>query len=52
VLTSAECSYRAETLVKLAVATQLFAREMLLERAAGFRQMAEVVSRQARRITR
>jgi hypothetical protein len=52
VLTSAECSYRAETLVKLAaVATQLYVREVLLERAAEFRQIAEAISRQATRIT-
>jgi hypothetical protein len=40
---SAEYWHRAENLVKLAAAaTQLYARETLLERAAEFRQMAEV----------
>ena len=35
--TPAECWHRAETLIKLAaMATQLYAREMLLERAAEF----------------
>ena len=39
--TPEEYWYRAEALVKLAAAaTQLYAREMLLERAAEFRQMA------------
>ena len=39
--TPAECWHRAEALVKLAaLATQLYAREMLLERAAEFRRMA------------
>ena len=39
--TPAECWHRAEAMVKLAaLATQLYAREMLLERAAEFRQMA------------
>jgi hypothetical protein len=39
--TPEEYSYRAEALVKLAAAaTQLYAREMLMERAAEFRQMA------------
>ena len=39
--TSAKCWDRAEALVKLAaLATQLYAREMLLERAAEFRRMA------------
>ena len=38
--TPAECWHRAEALVKLAaLATQLYAREMLLERAAEFRRM-------------
>ena len=47
--TSAECWHRAETLVKLAAAaTQLYAREMLLERAAEFRQMAKTNSPQIR----
>ena len=41
VSTPEEYWYRAEALVKLAAAaTQLYAREMLLERAAEFRQMA------------
>ena len=45
--TSAECWHRAETLVQLAAAaTQLYAREMLLERAAEFRQMARINSPQ------
>jgi hypothetical protein len=52
VLTSAEYSYRAKTVVKLAaIATQLYAREVVLERAAEFRQIAEAISRQATRIT-
>ena len=39
--TPEEYWYRADLLVKLAaVATQLYAREMLLERAEEFRQMA------------
>ena len=39
--TPAECWHRAEALVKLAaLATQLYAREMLLERAAEFGRMA------------
>ena len=43
--TSAECWHRAEALVKLAAAaTQLYAKEMLLERAAEFRQMAKMNS--------
>ena len=51
--TSAECWHCAENLVKLAAgATQLYAREMLLERAAEFRHMAEIISRQvSKRIT-
>jgi hypothetical protein len=45
--TSAECWHRAETLVQLAAAaTQLYAREMLLEREAEFRQMARINSPQ------
>jgi len=39
--TPAGCLHRAEALVKLAaLATQLYAREMLLERAAEFGRMA------------
>ena len=39
--TPAEYWHRAEELVKLAaMATQLYAREMLLERAEEFKQMA------------
>jgi hypothetical protein len=39
--TPSECWHRAEALVKLAaLATQLYAREMLLERAAEFRRTA------------
>ena len=49
--TPEECRHRAEALVKLAaLATQLYAREMLLERAAEFRQMAESTSGDALRL--
>jgi hypothetical protein len=51
--TPAECWHRAETLIKLAaMATQLYAREMLLERAAEFRQMAEVPPQVSKRVIR
>ena len=49
VSTSAECWHRAEAFVKLAAAaTQLYAKEMLLERAAEFRQMAKTNSPEIR----